>query len=157
MELFTERLSISQQMSHETKQCAPGEAESVGLLSLNFSMTWMQNWHFLIVCTLWRSLYHGFEWTSKWLGSWAFIEKAGFGRQNTLGIWIIFYQNIPMVQQLVLETTPTVNTVLKQQNLLSPGSTYKKPPSAYWNCGGWHFAWKCPFKTLLSWVQKAGT
>ena len=52
-----------------------------------------------------------------------------------------------MIQQSVLATILAVNTVQKQQNPMSPGSTHKKLPSACWNCDGWHFAQKCLFKT----------
>ena len=38
-----------------------------------------------------------------------------------------------IAQQLVPATTPTANTVQKQQNSTSPGSTHKKPPFTSWN------------------------
>ena len=52
-----------------------------------------------------------------------------------------------MVQQSVLATTSTINTIQGQQYSTSPSSTQKKPPSACWNCAGRHFTGKCPFKT----------
>ena len=52
-----------------------------------------------------------------------------------------------MVQQSVPTTTSTIKTIQGQQYSTSPSSTHKKPPSTRWNCGGWHFARKCPFKT----------
>ena len=52
-----------------------------------------------------------------------------------------------IVQQLVLATTPAINTIQKQQNPILSSSTHKKPPSGCWNCGDWHFTQKCPFKT----------
>ena len=65
--------------------------------------------------------------------------------------------DLHMVQQSVPATIPAVNTVQKQQNPTSPGSTHKKSPSAGWNCGSWHFTWKYPFKTPLLWVKKVRT
>ena len=52
-----------------------------------------------------------------------------------------------MVQQSELATTLAVNAIQKQQNSTPPGSTHKKSTYACWNCGGWYFTQKYPFKT----------
>ena len=53
--------------------------------------------------------------------------------------------DLHIVQQPVPATTFAVNTVKKKQNSTSLVSTHKKTSSC-WNCGGWHFTRKCPFK-----------
>lgn len=51
-----------------------------------------------------------------------------------------------MIQQSLLSKRSPVKTVQSQRSTTPPGTTDKKHPSTFWNCGGWHFVRYCPFE-----------